>query len=111
MATTEVAEALEALEFLQEVNVYGVSVPGARAWGVGAGARPTSLSWYGGRRGHEATTAEPFPNPCTPQDTKAGLEWQPWCCVAPTLWTWCSSTPMLLRTCHLMPGLGFSGFR
>ncbi|XP_070223305.1 long-chain fatty acid transport protein 3 isoform X2 [Bos mutus] len=28
VATTEVAEALEALDFLQEVNVYGVTVPG-----------------------------------------------------------------------------------
>ncbi|XP_014447617.1 solute carrier family 27 member 3 [Tupaia chinensis] len=28
VATTEVAEVLEALDFLQEVNVYGVSVPG-----------------------------------------------------------------------------------
>ncbi|XP_004403117.1 PREDICTED: LOW QUALITY PROTEIN: long-chain fatty acid transport protein 3 [Odobenus rosmarus divergens] len=28
VATTEVAEALESLDFLQEVNVYGVSVPG-----------------------------------------------------------------------------------
>lgn len=29
MATTEVAEVLEALDFLQEVNIYGVTVPGA----------------------------------------------------------------------------------
>lgn len=29
VATTEVAEVLEALDFLQEVNVYGVTVPGA----------------------------------------------------------------------------------
>lgn len=35
MATTEVAEALEALDFLQEVNVYGVTVPGAQAWELG----------------------------------------------------------------------------
>lgn len=29
VATTEVAEVLEALDFLQEVNIYGVTVPGA----------------------------------------------------------------------------------
>lgn len=29
VATTEVAGVLEALDFLQEVNVYGVRVPGA----------------------------------------------------------------------------------
>ncbi|XP_036906618.1 solute carrier family 27 member 3 isoform X2 [Sturnira hondurensis] len=57
VATTEVAEALEALDFLQE-------------------------------------------------GTKAGLEWRPWFCVPPTRWTLCSSTPMFLRTCRLMPGPG-----
>jgi solute carrier family 27 fatty acid transporter 3 len=29
VATTEVAEVLETLDFLQEVNIYGVTVPGA----------------------------------------------------------------------------------
>ena len=37
VATTEVAEALEALDFLQEVNVYGVTVPGAQAAGRAPG--------------------------------------------------------------------------
>ena len=47
MATTEVAEALEALDFLQEVNVYGVTVPGAQPWEVGGGDTwPLSLNWY-----------------------------------------------------------------
>lgn len=35
MATTEVAGVFEALDFLQEVNVYGVTVPGTKhgSWG------------------------------------------------------------------------------
>lgn len=45
VATTEVAEALEALDFLQEVNVYGVTVPGAPAWELG-GTWPPSLRRY-----------------------------------------------------------------
>lgn len=36
---------------------------------------------------------------------KAGLGWQPWLSVPPTLWTLCSSMPMFLRICHLMPDL------
>lgn len=36
MATTEVAEVFEALDFLQEVNIYGVTVPGAQAWKWGS---------------------------------------------------------------------------
>lgn len=111
MATTEVAEALEALGFLQEVNVYGVTVPGAEAWEAG-GTRPTTLNgWvFLGCREHEAlwwsaTAADPAPTCPTTQGMKAGLEWQPWFCVPPTLWTFSSSMPMFPRTCHLMPGL------
>lgn len=48
MATTEVAEALESLDFLQEVNVYGVTVPGAKI-GEAGGSRPASLArWFWG---------------------------------------------------------------
>ena len=107
VATTEVAEALEALDFLQEVNVYGVTVPGAQA--VGRGTRPTKQKWcYVGCREQRALwgsapTADPAPH--THQGMKAGLGWQPWLSVPPTLWTLCSSMPMFLRTCHLMPGL------
>lgn len=107
MATTEVAEALEALDFLQEVNVYGVTVPGAQA--VGRGTRPTTQKWcYVGCREQRASwgsapTADPAPH--THQGMKAGRGWQPWLSVPPTLWTLCSSMPMFLRTCHLMPGL------
>lgn len=32
MATTEVAEILGLLDFIQEVNVYGVEVPGNKTW-------------------------------------------------------------------------------
>lgn len=108
MATTEVAKALEALDFLQEVNVYGVTVPGAQAWEVWGDTRPASLNWYNGRRG-QRPRGQPLPLSLSPpptQDTKAELEWQPWFHVPPTLWTLGSSTPMFLRTCHLMPGLG-----
>lgn len=45
MATTEVAEALESLDFVQEVNVYGVTVPGAKTREV-EGSRPATLDWY-----------------------------------------------------------------
>lgn len=95
MATTEVAKALEALHFLQEVNVYGVTVPGAQ---------PASLRWEHKASGWWASVAQPCPN--TPQGTKAGPGWQPWFCVPPTPWTLSSSTAMLLRTCRLTPGLG-----
>lgn len=43
MATTEVAEALEGLDFLQEVNVYGVTVPGVGTGEVGEAGSP---SWH-----------------------------------------------------------------
>lgn len=107
MATTEVAEALEALDFLQEVNVYGVTVPGTQPWGGGDPAHHPEVVLLG-RREHEAswwsaTTADPAPH--AHQGTKAGLGWQPWFCVPPTLWTLCSSTSVFPRTCHLMPGL------
>lgn len=32
VATTEVAEVLGLLDFIQEVNVYGVEVPGTKTW-------------------------------------------------------------------------------
>lgn len=95
MATTEVAQALEALGFLQEVNVYGATVPGAQ---------PASLRWEREAPGWRASAAQPCPN--TPQGTKAGPGWQPWFCVPPTLCTLSSSTPTLLSTCRLTPGLG-----
>lgn len=61
MATTEVAEALEALDFLQEVNVYGVAVPGAQAWEVG-GTRPTSLNCNELRPGNVRLSLPPTPS-------------------------------------------------
>lgn len=66
MATTEVAQALEALGFLQEVNVYGATVPGAR---------PASLRWEREAPGWRASAAQPCPN--TPQGTRAGPDGSP----------------------------------
>lgn len=58
MATTEVAEALESLDFLQEVNVYGVTVPGAKTWEAG-GSRPASLTRCDGGTGSVRPAGEP----------------------------------------------------
>lgn len=51
MATTEVAEVLEALDFLQEVNVYGVSVPGAQRGGGCQVLSRTQPCWAQGLEG------------------------------------------------------------
>lgn len=107
MATTEVAEALESLDFLQEVNVYGVTVPGAKTREVG-GSQPAALTWYylgPGSMKLEGGPPQQLTFPPHHQGTRAELEWQPWFCVPPTLWTLCGSTPMFLRTCRRMPGL------
>lgn len=106
MATTEVAEVLEALDSLQEVNVYGVTVPGAWSWQAGrcpaCHIEPCYLK-VAMEGGADGTASR--------QGTRAAPGWQPWFCVPPTPWTWCSSTPMCLSTCPLMPGLDSYGCR
>lgn len=66
MATTEVAQALEALGFLQEVNVYRATMPGAR---------PASLRWEREAPGWRASAAQPCPN--TPRARGPGRDGSP----------------------------------
>lgn len=77
MATTEVAKALEALDFLQEVNVYGVTVPGAQAWEVWGGypaCLPELVQWAQGTEASwSATAAEPLPTPHPGHEGRAGM--------------------------------------